>query len=152
MMPSLHSLLDVADIVLDGYATSKHELFELLGRHMERVHGQQADAVTSALQRREMAGSTALGQRLAIPHARVKGLDRIRMVYLHLGTPLPFDAPDDLPVTDVICLMVPSPATQEHLDLLAEVASLFSDADFRDRLHASASPEAVKELLEDWSV
>lgn len=151
-MPALHSFLDEADIVLDVHATSKHGLFDLLGRHMERVHGQRAEAVASALQRREMAGSTALGHRVAIPHARVKGLDRIRMVYLRLGTPLPFDAPDDLPITDVICLMVPSPATQEHLDLLAEVASLFSDADFRDRLHASASPEAVRKLLEGWRV
>jgi len=149
-MSALSCHLEARDILLGVQATSKQELFEVIGKHMETAHGVPAGSVASSLQRRELAGSTALGHGVAIPHARVKELDRIRLVYARLTPALGFDTPDGLAVSDVVALMVPAPATQDHLDVLAYVAFLFSDQDFRKALHACQDPIQVKEVFECW--
>lgn len=149
-MSALSSHLEAGDILLEVQATDKRQLFEVIGRHMEAAHGVPADSVASSLQRRELAGSTALGQGVAIPHARVKELDRIRLVYVRLAPTVAFDTPDGQPVSDVVALMVPTPATQDHLDVLAHVASLFSDRDFRKTLRACQDPNQVKAVIERW--
>ncbi|GAD22081.1 PTS sugar transporter subunit IIA [Acidovorax sp. MR-S7] len=149
-MGALSGYLEARDILLGVQATGKRELFEMIGKHMEVAHDVPADSVASSLQRRELAGSTALGRGVAIPHARVKELDRIRLVYARLAPALSFDTPDGMAVSDVVALMVPAPATQDHLDVLAHVASLFSDQDFRKALHACQDPIQVKEVFERW--
>lgn len=142
--------LEVDDILLGIQAKSKQQLFEAIGKHMQHTHGVPADSVASSLQRREAAGSTALGFGVAIPHARVKELDRIRMLYARLMPALAFDTPDSEAVFDVVVLLVPAPATQEHLDLLARVAALFSDKAFRKALHACQEPVHIHDVFVGW--
>lgn len=149
-MSALSQYLETRDILLNVQVTSKLQLFEIIGKHMMTAHGVPADSVASSLQRRELAGSTALGNGVAIPHARVKELGRIRLVYARLAPALDFDTPDSQAVSDVVALMVPAPATQDHLDVLAHVASLFSDQNFREALHACLDPIQVKEVFERW--
>lgn len=70
-MNAIARQLSPEDILLDVSVSDKAELFQVVGRHMERAHGLKQDQVAASLSRREMAGSTALGQGFAIPHARV---------------------------------------------------------------------------------
>ena len=149
-MSTLSQYLEARDILLDVPATSKLKLFEVIGKHMETVHGVPADSVASSLQRRELAGSTALGHGVAIPHARIRELHRIRLVYARPVPALAFDTPDSQPVSNVVALMVPSPATQDHLDILAHLASLFSDQEFRKALQGCQDAIKVKETFERW--
>ncbi|WP_406625630.1 PTS sugar transporter subunit IIA [Acidovorax sp. SDU_ACID1] len=149
-MSVLSQYLAVRDILLDVHATSKLQLFEMIGKHMETAHGVPADSVASSLQRRELAGSTALGHGVAIPHAQIRELDRIRLVYVRPAPALAFDTPDNQPVSNVVALMVPSPATQDHLDVLAHLASLFSDQQFRKALQGCQGEIQVKETFERW--
>ena len=117
------------DILLDIDVANKAELFDAIGRHMEREHAMPRERVVVGLSRREQVGSTGLGEGVAIPHTRVEDLSRIQLAYLRLKTPLPFDAPDGLPVSDVLVILVPKQATEEHLWILAD-----------------AGPECVKTL------
>jgi PTS system nitrogen regulatory IIA component len=117
---------------------------------MQREHGLAQDWVVMSLSRREQAGSTALGQGVAVPHARIKGLGRIWAMYARLKSPIPFGAADGEPVGDVLVLLVPAPATDEHLSLLAEAAGLFSDRDFREQLRASGDRREVVQLFATW--
>jgi PTS system nitrogen regulatory IIA component len=87
---------------------------------------------------------------VAIPHARVAGLARVRALYVRLKSPIQFDAPDDEPVSDVLVLLVPAPATDEHLSLLAEAMQLFSDQRFRTRLHACTEGKEIARLFSAW--
>jgi PTS system nitrogen regulatory IIA component len=143
--------LDECDILLDVRARDKRQLFEAIGAHMERAHGIPPDSVTTALQRREAAGTTALGHGVAIPHALVKELARVRVLYARLSPPMPFDTPDGQPVSDVVCLMVPALATQEHLDMLAQVAALFSEEGFRAALHRRLDAAQIRETFAHWT-
>jgi PTS system nitrogen regulatory IIA component len=143
-------LLLSEDILLDVEASSKSELMDEIGEHMQRLHAIARESVALSLSHREQIGSTGLGEGVAIPHARVKHLDHVQVAYLRLKSPIPFDSPDGKPVTDVLVLLVPKQATEEHLTILAEAAQMLSDRRFRERLHLCGHPLEAKRLFEGW--
>ena len=142
--------LHAEDIVLDVDVATKSQLFEEIGLHMEGRHGIPQAWVVLSLSRREEVGSTGLGEGVAIPHARIKDLDRIRIAYFRLASPIPFAAPDGKPVSDILVLLVPKQATEEHLSILADATRMFSDASFRERLHLCEDSSAVLQLFATW--
>jgi len=149
-MSTLGASLQVEDVLLDLPVASKQQLFDAVGRHVERSGGLSAEDVASGLMRREQAASTALGLGVAVPHARVKGLARMRVLYVRPAVGLAFDAPDEHAVRDIVVLLVPDPASQLHLDMLARVVSLFSDAAFRAALHGCQRPAQIRALVNTW--
>ena len=150
-MTTLAKLLQPEDILLDLAVTNRSELFETVGCHMERLHALAPGWVAIALAHRERVGSTALGQGVAIPHARMKDLDHIQLAYVRPRHPLWFDAPDDRPVADFLIILVPKEASAEHLQILAEASQMFSSLDFRQRLHGCTRPEQVKLVFDGWA-
>ena len=145
---TLAEMLSPRDILLDVKAPAKVELLEEIGQHMEWVHGINRDLVLRSLLHREQIGSTAMGQGVAIPHARIDNLDQIRIAYLRLAAPVDFDAPDGKPVEDAFVILVPKAATEVHLRILGEASQMFSDAQFRDDLHRGTHPADVKLLFD----
>jgi PTS system nitrogen regulatory IIA component len=136
------------DILLDVDVSSKDGLFDAIGRHMEQEYSLSREAVSSSLGRRELLGSTGLGDGFAIPHARVRNLDQIRIAYLRLKSPIPFDAADGNPVFDILVLLVPKEAADEHLQVLAEASRMFDDKRFRARLKQCRDPAEAKHLFD----
>ena len=124
-------------------ASNKRVLEELGGLLADSAEGLEKDRVFDKLLERERLGSTGLGQGIALPHARIKGVEDARGAFVQLQSAIDFDAIDDQPVDLVFGLLVPEEATQEHLDLLAKLAMLFSDADFCDSLRKTESREAA---------
>ncbi|MDO8778087.1 MAG: PTS sugar transporter subunit IIA [Burkholderiaceae bacterium] len=139
------------DILLDIEVSCKDQLFDEIGRHMEREHAMQREWVAAGLSRREQVGSTGLGEGIAIPHARVEDLSRIQVAYLRLKKAIPYDAPDGCPVSDVLVLLVPKQATEEHLRILADASQIFADREFRTRLRTCRHAIEVKSLFESRS-
>ena len=90
--------------------------------------------VFDSLFARERLGSTGLGQGVAIPHGRIKGLKDALGAFLRLAQPVPFDAPDGKPVSLVFVLLVPEKATEKHLQILSELAQMFSDRALREAM------------------
>jgi PTS system nitrogen regulatory IIA component len=149
-LSNIAELLEPDDILLNLVVSSKAQLFDEIGRHTERVHAMPQAWVTSGLTRREQVGSTGLGQGIAIPHARVKNLNQIRVIYVRLEVAISFDAPDDIPVSDILVLLVPKQATEEHLVILANAAQMFSDRYFREQLHLCGNRTDAKQLFDAW--
>jgi len=145
-------LLSSRDIILDLEVANQAQLFAAIGRHLEAAYGMPQEWVALSLARREQVGSTGLGEGVAIPHARIKDLSCIRLAYVRLRSPIPFGAPDGKPVSDILVLLVPKQATEEHLAILAEATRLFSAAQFRERLQQCGAPAAAKKLFADWPV
>lgn len=146
-MNHLSRILPVGNVVLDMPATSKKRAFEQAGLLFENHHGLARSVVFDSLFARERLGSTALGQGVAVPHGRVKGLDQAQAAFLRLAQPIQFDAPDGQPVSMLLCLLVPETATQQHLDILAELAQLMSNKPLRDALATEADAAAVHRML-----
>jgi PTS system nitrogen regulatory IIA component len=144
--------LSPEDVYLDLDVTTKRQLFHVIGQHMFRQHGLSAQDVVLNLSQREQAGSTGVGDGVALPHARVDGLTRIYAFYAHLRSPMPFDSPDGKPVSDVVALLVPKPATQEHLTVLADAVQLLSSRRLRKRLHACGSAREAMETFRGGTI
>src|SRR5208282_358781 len=111
-----------------------------------------AAAIFRALHRREQAGSTAVGDGLAIPHARIPGIDRPLTLYLRTKVPLRCGGPDGKPVAEFFVMVVPEEGVPEmQLGLLREVAERFSRPSFRAMLAAASSPAAIAAVFARWS-
>jgi PTS system nitrogen regulatory IIA component len=141
----------IADHVLLGVdVAERSSLFARLGEFLEHRYGLAAASVVAGLATREALGSTALGQGVAVPHGQIKGLQEALALYVRPLMPIPFDAPDGKPVSDMVVLLVPEWANMTHLHLLAEVAERFCDHRFREELHACEDPDAVCGLFADF--
>ena len=149
-MTPIARLLPPEDVWLDVEVAGKGPLLEEIGRLMARRHGLNPQWVVQSLARREQLGSTGMGEGVAIPHARVRGLDHIVAAYLRLAAPISYGAADGRPVSHVIVLLVPKEADAEHLEVLASVSGLFSDRQFRARLEACVNPGQVTALVAGW--
>ena len=113
---------------------SKKRVFEQAGLLFENTLHVARSQVFDSLFARERLGSTGLGQGVAIPHGRIKGLREAAAVLVRMKEAIPFDAPDGLPVNLACILLVPEKATDKHLQILSELAQMFSDKAFREKL------------------
>jgi PTS system nitrogen regulatory IIA component len=143
-------LLPPANVAVDISVSSKKRLFEHVGLLFENNHGIARSVVFDSLFARERLGSTGLGQGVAIPHGRIKGLKAPMAAIFQLAHPIGFDAPDEQPVNLLIFLLVPEAATQKHLEILSEIAELLSDAPLRESIRASTSAAQLHGLVAGW--
>lgn len=143
--------LTVSHVALDMDVTSKKRLFEQIGLLFENEDRVARASVFDALFAREKLGSTGLGLGVAIPHGRIKQLRDTVAVFVRARDGIPFESPDNEPVRLVYAMLVPEHATEQHLNMLSELAQMFSDADLREALLAEADPVAVHKLLTEWS-
>ena len=150
-MNQIADLLPAANVLLDLDATSKTRLFESVAALFESNAGLAPKLVLDSLLAREKLGSTGLGQGVAIPHGRIKGLALAQGAFVRLKAPISFDAPDGKPVAQVFILLVPEHATEKHLQLLSELAQMFSDKTFRERLVAASSAADLHQLFRNWA-
>jgi PTS system nitrogen regulatory IIA component len=144
----LSEILTPDCIRFDADATSKKRVLEsvsqLLADTDESLSPRQ---VFDCLLAREKLGSTGLGHGVALPHGRLPGLDKTIGVFLKLPKGVDFDAPDNEPVDLVFALLVPEDSTDEHLQVLAKIASYFNSEGSRAALRVDISPEKARELL-----
>jgi len=148
-MNQIAELLTPESIVLDLEVASKARLFEAVGG-IFAANGLDAPSIAASLAAREKLGSTGLGQGIAIPHGRIKGLKEARGAFARLRQAVPFEAPDGKPVSQVFVLLVPEQATDLHLQLLSELAQMFSEKTFRERLATAASAVDLLALFRAW--
>ena len=146
-MKLLSRILPVSNIVLDLSVTSKKRAFEQASLLFENNNGIERAAVYDSLFARERLGSTGLGRGIAVPHGRVKGIKHPAAAFFRLARPIAFDAPDREPVNQLLFIIAPEAETQQHLDILAEVAQRLSDASLRERLAIEVDPNVVHQLL-----
>lgn len=122
------------------------QIANLIGREVPELDTQ---AVYEALIAREKLGSTGFGNGIAIPHCRLRGCDTPVSALLHLDAPIDFDAIDGAPVDLLFVLLVPEAATDAHLELLRQIASMLDRRDVRDKLRSASSNEALYQVVLD---
>lgn len=149
-MNLVSSLLELSHVALDVEANDKKALFARAAEMLEGASGLSRGQVTESLQARERLGSTGLGQAVAIPHGRAKGLRTAVGAFLRLRAPIPFDAPDNQPVSLVFVLLVPERASDLHLQILSELAQMFSDRELRRQLAAAPDALSAQRLIVGW--
>lgn len=146
-MNPLNNLLSSDQVLLNLDAGSKKRVFEQAGILFEARLSLARSVIFDSLFAREKLGSTGLGQGVAIPHGRIKGLKHAAGAFLRLASPVPFDSPDGRPVDLLFVLLVPEQATEQHLQILSELAQRFSDRAFREKLHTVDDPDEIVALF-----
>jgi len=149
-MSLLSKLLPVGNVILDLDVTSKKRVFEHVGLLFENALDVGRGRVFDALFARERLGSTGLGHGIAIPHGRIKGLREAAGAFVRTKAPIPFEAPDGNPVQLIFVLLVPEKATDLHLQILSELAQMFSDKDVRAQLAALPDAQDVQRFISEW--
>ena len=148
--PAMNFLTDILSperTVCHAPGASKKRLFETIARIISEDQPSLAyEEVFSQLIAREKLGSTGLGQGIAIPHCRVDACAQPLGTLITLEQAIDFDAPDEQPVDLLFALLVPGEAHQQHLDILANVARLFSQAGFCQQLRAAKDSRALFEV------
>jgi PTS system nitrogen regulatory IIA component len=143
----MSELLDRAAIAPRASASSKRQVLAVVSEMASRNFGLNAGKVLDALLEREQAGSTGVGHGVAVPHARVEGLDRMRGIFIRLEQPVEFGSIDDQPVDLIFALLAPENAGSEHLRALARVSRILRQGDLREQLRHARTPDAIHVLL-----
>ncbi len=149
-MNRISQLLPPTNVMIGLEASSKKRVFEQAGLLFENNQGIARVKVFDSLFARERLGSTGLGEGIAIPHGRIKGLKEAVAALVRLSEPVAFDAPDGKSVSLLVFLLVPEQATQQHLEILSELAEMLSDRAMRDTLLTEADPKVIHQALEAW--
>ncbi len=150
-MNLISQLLPLSNVIVDLDVASKKRVFEQAGLLFENTQHIARSQVFDSLFAREKLGSTGLGQGVAIPHGRIKGLREAVAALIRMKEAIPFDAPDGQPVNLACVLLVPEKATDKHLQILSELAQMFSDKKFREGLLQSKNADEIHELIAGWS-
>lgn len=144
---TLSNLLHPDRIELVAAAPDRDHVLEAAGRLLAGDDPGAATAIAACLRQRERLGSTAVGHGVAIPHGRCGPFEGARAAFLRLATPVDFDAGDDQAVDLVFAMIVPEHFTQQHLQLLSELAEYFADPDRRKALRGAPDLQALRALL-----
>ena len=143
----LSDLLSADRIVLLVEPVDREHVLDAAARLLAGVAQGAAVTIGESLRQRERLGSTAIGHGVAIPHGRTPAFDEARAAFLRLDPGVDFDAGDGMPVDLVFAMAVPEHFTQQHLQLLSELAERFADAGFRAALRGAGDVAALRGLL-----
>ena len=147
-MVSLDQILALERVRSNVPSGSRKRTLQALGEILADADPDlSSQAVFDQLLARERLGSTGLGEGCALPHARVPGLGRTLAAFLRLRKGVDFDAPDHQPVDLVFGLLVPEESTEEHLEILASIARVFSDESVRSSIRSVEEPSRMREIL-----
>jgi len=135
-------------VMLDVTVTSKKQLFQMMSEKLVglpelKALNLPARDVVNAILERERLGSTGVGSGVALPHARLPGLDKVHAVFARLTDPIDYEAIDDAPVDLVVLLVAPEEAGGEHLRALAQFSRRLRREETRERLRAAPDSQAL---------
>lgn len=146
----ISTMLKPRNIRCELSAGSKKHALELLSEALaDAVAGPTPGEVLEGLASRERLGSTGLGSAVAMPHARVAGIEASAAAFLKLSEPIAFDSPDGEPVDLLFGLLVPEHSSAVDLETLTEVARRLRDPQLQQKLRSSDDPAFLCTLLVD---
>ncbi|MFC5693955.1 PTS IIA-like nitrogen regulatory protein PtsN [Pseudomonas sp. GCM10022186] len=122
------------------------QIAKLVARDLPDLDNQD---IFESLVSREKLGSTGFGNGIAIPHCRLTGCTAPISAVLRLDAPIDFDAIDGMPVDLLFVLLVPEAATDEHLELLRQIASMLDRSDVRERLRQAPDSTSLYQVVVD---
>ncbi len=144
---TLADIIESRAVLPHAKAANKKQLLTELAQAMATITGLDNKVILDTLLRREKLGSTGLGQGIAIPHGRIKGIDRVHGLFARLPTPIPFDSVDGENVDLVFVLLAPEHAGADHLTALARISRLLREPQTVKKLRGTDSAEGLYAIL-----
>lgn len=156
---TIGSLLNASRIQCEALTTSKKKSLQLVAQLIEDSLETNPDDdddvdmdVIDALAAREKLGCTGMGHGIAIPHGRVDFINEPVGALVTLAEPVDFDAADKQPVDIVFGLLMPEESTEQHLHILASLASFFNSEQNREKMRTAKNPAAILDMLQECEI
>jgi len=158
--PSLHDYLDVCTISVRSGLSSRKKLLQEMARLLSipliKSSPNNSDIniekdLYHALLEREKLGNTGIGNGVAMPHSRFESASEAVIAIITLETAIDYDSLDRQAVDVAFGLIVPQEANQQHLNILADIARMMSNANNKQNLHSVKTPQAAIELIKSWT-
>ncbi len=144
---ALADLIPNGGVAVDLGASSRKQALQAMSDIAADLTGLVPRDIFDAVLQRERLGSTGVGQGVAIPHARLAGIDEVVGVLARLRSPVDFESIDGRPADLIFMLIAPEDAGAEHLKALARVSRLLRREDVRQRLRAAPDADAIHAVL-----
>ncbi|WP_223427107.1 PTS sugar transporter subunit IIA [Tateyamaria pelophila] len=145
----LGTLLKPEAVKVVTAASSKKRLLHEISDLVQQAYGLDAHLVVEALMSRESLGPTGVGQGVALPHARLDGIDEVKGAFILLDKPIEFDSVDRQPVDIAFALFAPEEAGVEHLKALALVSRTLRDTAICSKLRANPNSATLYAILNE---
>jgi PTS system nitrogen regulatory IIA component len=143
-------ILDPAAIIPEMRATTKPEALHELARVLTSLHPSiDEQRLVQVLLEREELGSTAIGEGIAIPHGKLPGMSSVAAAFGRSSRGIDFESLDGSPTRLFFLLVAPEDSAGIHLKALARISRLLKDREFRERLFAAASREALFDVIRE---
>lgn len=146
-MADFTNLLHPAAIMSPFLADSRPQVIRKMSNVLAGLSALDTRDILDAVMERERLGSTGVGEGVAIPHARITGLDKAVGAFARLEKPVDFEAIDDQPCDLIFMLLAPDNAGGDHLRALAHVSREFRRADLRTALRGNGDEAGFRTLL-----
>lgn len=143
------TLIPPERVLPDSQASSKRALLTEMAGSLTAM---DTDLVLEVVMAREHLGSTGIGHGVAIPHGRMPDLGHPVVALVRHPEGIDFDAIDNEPVHIVILLLVPASEDRSHLELLAKLARMLQQQQFRDAIMKASSPQEISDLFRESSI
>ncbi|MDH5711944.1 MAG: PTS sugar transporter subunit IIA [Gammaproteobacteria bacterium] len=150
---NLEDLVSPDSVICNADIVSKKRALESLADLLaKQSEADKSLEIFQLLTEREKLGSTSLGHGIALPHARTNLCNKAIGVFIRTNKGIDFDSPDHEPTDLLFALMVPEHYTNEHLNILAELATMFNDEGFCQNLRSAKTDKELHQRLTHWNV
>lgn len=151
---SLSNLIARNCVAIDLKVTGKKQLIQEMAELMVGCGCLETSAidtrdVVNAAMERERLGSTGVGSGVALPHARIEGLGKVKVALARLDSPVDFESIDDRPIDLAVLILAPPDAGSEHLRALAQISRRLRNEDVRGRLRRAPDADSLYVIFTD---
>ena len=119
----LNEFMTLSSIYLEVDVDSKKALFKEIGKIAEKKIKVESVKIIEKLNKREMLGSTGVGQGAAIPHTKIEGISKTIVLFLKLKNSIDFASPDKRNVDLIFAIITPEDTQSEHLLILSSISN-----------------------------
>ncbi len=147
MATDLSALLQGGVVLPLSEAASRKQAIHILCEALGAATGLSGRVIEDAVMERERLGSTGVGEGVAIPHARLAGLERPVGGFVRLAQGVDFEAIDDRPCDLVFMLLAPDGAGADHLRALAHVSRVFRQPKVREALRKARTEDEIRAVI-----
>ena len=134
-------------ILLNQKSNNKKNVLELISSYLQKEIKIKKDIIFESLYAREKLGTTALGNGVALPHARIDSLKTTQTLLLQLGSGIDFDAVDGKKVDVIFVLLVPNVNSDSHVNMLAEIAAILDNEQTVKKIRNAKKTQEIISLL-----
>lgn len=146
-MNNISKFLTKKSIVVNYDSKSQKNALEMISKKMSQLAPVDENEIFEKLYQREKLGTTAFGNGIAIPHARVEGIKDAYIIILKLETAIDFNSIDNSKVDIIMSLLVPNDENDVHIELLSSIASLLDNKVFREKIRAADTADEIINII-----